>query len=382
MSTYRKSNKKSATVKPPEPSPDTPVYVLYGEDDQRAAAEARRLVEALCPESERALGLETVEGSAENVEAAVRTVQSVMGAVGTLGFFGARKVVWLKRANFFGGDRLGSSAAVKDAVGKLTELMKTQWPEGHQLVIHATAMDGRTAFFNQCKKQGAAHRFDAPEEGDLIRMAREALKAAGKSADGRALERLAERVAGNSRLLRSEVEKLIAYLGDREQLTQDDVAEMVISTQETQAWDYTDAVGMRRTSGALSALRRILYQDPYAVMRLLYSLESRLRDLLVLKDCMRNRWLAVESSRASWNAPPEAETLLETLYPEKRRNPLHMHPYRLARLGEQALQFSRPDLFRAVQWTADAHEACVSSRLPQALLLEVLTVRITGKHAV
>jgi hypothetical protein len=55
-----------------------------------------------------------------------------------------------------------------------------------------------------------------------------------------------------------------------------------------------------------------------------------------------------------------------------------MHPFRAARLAEQAQRFSAAELARACREAVAAHRGLVSSAVPPALGLELLLIRILG----
>ena len=50
------------------------VHLIYGEDDFLAHQAAEKIVNALCPPEEQALGMETIEGDAANSDEAIERI--------------------------------------------------------------------------------------------------------------------------------------------------------------------------------------------------------------------------------------------------------------------------------------------------------------------
>jgi hypothetical protein len=90
---------------------------------------------------------------------------------------------------------------------------------------------------------------------------------------------------------------------------------------------------------------------------------------------LESRWLLRRGASAyGWGElPPEAVALLTTLL---GRDPRAMHPFRVGKLAAQAQQHPLGRLRRCQDLLAAAHEALVSSPVPQPLVLEMVVVRM------
>lgn len=361
------------------------VYLVAGDDDYLIDKEARRLVDEHSPKEEQALGLEIIEGAVELVDEAVQALAQCLEAVQTVGFFGGRKVVWLRNASFFSDSVVGKSDDVKLRVEALTRLIKAGLPEGQLLVISALRVDGRTAFSKACKAAARVIEFKTPErQGEAEQSARDRAMDLWRSlqlkpARAEVIEQFVARVGPDTRRLMQESEKLAAYLGkDERTVTLEAVRAVVSPGRDSIAWDLADHCGQRNLGEALRTLRQLLFQRESPI-GLIIGLENRFRELALLRECMRRKWLRLEGSahyrKAVWNVDGVGEELLSQF----SRDPRKMHWYRVVKLSEQAVAYSLRELLHAQQILATSHEQMVSSSLPQNLSLEFLLIRlITG----
>ncbi len=361
------------------------VYLVAGDDDFLIDQKARSLVDALCPVEEQALGREILEGAVDVVDEAVQVLGQCLEAVQTVGFFGGRKVVWLRNAVFFSDSVLGKSDAVKKQVEALTGLIKAGLPEGQVLVISALKVDGRTAFYKACKAAAEVIEFktpDKPREADqsVRERVRDIWRSLGlKPANEEVTEQFVLRAGDDTRRLMQESEKLAAFVGkDERVVTVEMVREVVAPGRESIAWDLADQAGSRNLGAALVTLRQLLFQRESPI-GLIIGLENRFRELMLLRECMRRKWLRLEGSeryrKAVWNVDAEGEAALSQL----PRDPRKIHWYRVAKLSEQASRYSLRELLRAQELLAETHEKMVSESLPHPLALEFLLIRLIAR---
>jgi DNA polymerase III subunit delta len=363
------------------------LFLFCGDDEFLIDQAAKARVEALCPETERAFGLEVIEATEDDTEKAVQALGQCLEAVQTVGFFGGRKVVWLRGAVCFADSRLGKTEAVKAAVERLTELIKRGLPEGQVLVISALQVDGRRAFFKACKAAGAVEEFKTaskPKEAAQATRARvsEVWAELGlRPAAGAVMEQFLDRVGTDTRQIVNESVKLSTYLGaGTHAVKAADVEAVTASARASMAWDLADHVAKREVGAALRTLRQLLFQREQPI-GLLMGLEGRFRELLVLKDCLRRKVLFVEKdgwkSTPVWAPDEEAEAMLSGL----SKDPRQQHPYRTVLMIEQAQRYSLRELLQAQLELARAHETLISSAMPAPLLLELLVLRLAGRNA-
>ncbi|MDZ4200097.1 MAG: hypothetical protein U1E27_12530, partial [Kiritimatiellia bacterium] len=211
-------SRRATAGEPLEPSPDVPVYLLFGTDDYLVGSEAKRLADVLCPPDRQALGMEEVSGVADTNDAAVAALRRCLSAIQTVGFFGGGKLVWFRDVSFLKTAKILQSDAVKTWLGQLTALIRDGLPPGHQLLITAREIDGRSALAKACQTAGRSAAFNVPERAyeaqpHAEEIARAAFARARLRVGPAELRAFVDKVGYESRPLHQEVDKLATYLG-------------------------------------------------------------------------------------------------------------------------------------------------------------------------
>ncbi len=358
----------------------TSVYLIFGDDEYFVAEKATKLVDSLVPAADRDFGLEIVDGAVELVDDAKRATENCLSALLTLGMFGGTKVVWFKNVSFFTDNKTGKSERVKTVVGKLADIIKQGLPDGITLVVSATKVNKRYAFYKACKANGELHEFSMP---DKVYKVEENI--AGKVklfAAERGLKFLEPvkqeflgKVGSDTRQIVCELDKLATYMGDRKDVTLDDVKNIVSSSKNSLAWDLADAFGARDLSQSLSVLRQLMFQKE-SPLGLIMALEGRIRDLMIYKEGVSRGWVKVSYNGASWdNVPGVVDQMFSDEY---ERDPRSGHPFRIGLLVKQADKFSRAELTNCNELAMAAHESLVSSSIPQPMILELMLIKMLG----
>ncbi len=372
------------------------VYLIWGSDEYEVSQKAKALVESLCPPDQQAFGLETVDGNTPTIDLAVAAINKVIASIRTVGFFGADKTIWLRDVSFLapkaagGGDDAGDDEAaaddeagggdVKERLAILTDEIKKGLPDGQRLVISAAKVNKSYGIYKAIEKTGEIIVFNPPEKGYQAEQATEdyvekALREAGLEARGEVIKEFLDRTGRDTRQIRNEIQKLVLYVGDRKEVRIEDVRAIVSSSREAAAWDLADAVAKRDMPGALATLRHLVSQKE-APQFLIATLEGRIRDLIVFRQCIDKRWLTVKRGRdrvfTDWTVNAEGEAWLSA-FP---KDPRKMHWFRVGLIAEQATKYSFDELLRAHRLTTEAHERMVSTPVPADITLEHLLISI------
>ena len=358
--------------------------LVCGSDEFKASEAARELVNSFCPPANQAFGLEVIDGDREKVDDVAAVLRQCLGALQTVGFFSEAKTVWLKDATFLGDLGVLKSEVVKPLLDELLAECRKGLLPGQKLVISSRSTDKRAAFFKSWQEAGEIRAFDVPfkaqeMEEDAREFAAGLFDKEGIRIDSDALESLIRKCADN-RALSMEVEKLILYVSGRKRVARADVESITSSTRETMGWDLADAFGRRDLASALRVLRQLLFQkeSPHG---LIAGLESRIRELLIIRDCLQRRWARLSGSgnwqKLAWETPPEGEPLFEAF----EKDPRKMNEWRAGKIAQQAMAFSLADLQRCHRLVVEIHERMVSSPVPPETLLELFLVKSLAKGA-
>ncbi|MBU0676790.1 MAG: DNA polymerase III subunit delta [Verrucomicrobia bacterium] len=358
------------------------IHLYCGDDEYQVSHAVRECVNALCPVDQQALGLDIIDGAVNSAAEATDAVTKCLGSLRTVGFFGGRKVTWLRDVNFIGETQTGKAKEVKDRVAVLSAEIKKGLQPDQILVISAGKVDKRSVFFKACQSAGAVTVFAMPDkaykaEEQARGTAAGAFRDAGLQIKSEVLEPFLSKTGIETRQIVQEIEKLAVYMGGRREVTVNDVENIVSASRESVAWDLADAVGTGDLIKSLTILRQLVFQKESEV-GIVILLERRVRDLLLFRTCLDKGWLSLQGSpkwvKLQWGSDPDIDKQLSQI----ENDPRSMNPFRAGRLGHQA---STHSVKRLLRWQAEvgrAHEAMVSSGLPPSLILENVILRMLG----
>ena len=200
----------------------------------------------------------------------------------------------------------------------------------------------------------------------------------------RAVDELTARCGFDSQRLRHEIDKLVAYVGDDDEINEDDVRAMVAATAELEPWPLIDAVSARQPRHAVDELNKLLDQgdSPFAIhgslvrtIRLL--LQARHLWDLGLVDRGLLRWgfaTAIHAKGSDGESTFDRwRRAMDGLLPADDRHALlKQKPYPLQKALVAAQHLSTPALAAALERLLQADLALKSSHLPPEQEMELL----------
>jgi DNA polymerase III delta subunit len=169
------------------------------------------------------------------------------------------------------------------------------------------------------------------------------------------------------------------YVGDRKQITGDDVAAVVTRNKQARAFALGDALGDRDLPRLLRTLDEELWTMQFDSQKseigLLYGLISKVRAMLFLKEMLREGWVKGDVDYTRFKG--QLERVPAGKLPEdKRFNPLAMNPYVLYKALPQARRYSTEELIRAMELLLDCNRRLIFSSLDESLVLQQTLVQI------
>ena len=138
-----------------------------------------------------------------------------------------------------------------------------------------------------------------------VALARSLAKEQGVEFEMGAAEDLAECVSADLQRLKTEIEKLATFAGERKTILLEDVASMVISERTTTVWEMADMIASRQGKRALDFLDRLLRsgEEPIFLLGGLLFMYRKLVEASEVKGVV-NGW---QAARALQMAPEKAE---------------------------------------------------------------------------
>ena len=366
----------------------TRLFLVYGTDDLSATRKADDLAAKLCPPEEQAFGLETIqpESGTDTTDPVCAVLRNTLEALLTPPFLGGNKTVYLRGAPFF--DPLtepGKFAGVKAEVERLVDLLKKGLPEGVFFVLLTDKVNKSTTFYKTFKSLGEIHVFDEPEkskeaEEDFIPRVEKMLADQGLTMPRPVFNAFLDRTGYNLRQAENEIEKLAVYLGDRKTAALADVQLMIAPVRESKLWEFADTFCDGDLAETLQTMRQMFEQGAKPVV-LIVILQNRLREIVVLSDCLKRGWARVSGGnypQMSWSLPPEGEALLASLAKDPRKG----HPFAIAKMAAQANRLPPARWYRWLNAAVDAQAAMTGGEaVAPEVALEVFAARLLGELA-
>ncbi len=188
-----------------------------------------------------------------------------------------------------GGVPDGKNAA--DPADRLARLLEDGFGPGNCLILTADSVDRRKKLFKLIETIGVVLHFGEVKGETLTRetfrqSAQGLLTEAGKTLASDAWMALGRKTGFQLRPSMNELQKLIAYAGDRTVIEADDVEAVVGRTKEDSIFDLTKALSEKNAAVALAALNALLDQGAHHLMILtMISREIRmLIQALILRE--------------------------------------------------------------------------------------------------
>jgi DNA polymerase-3 subunit delta len=372
---------------PRSPAKSTaPVLLVCGEDEFAVKQQARQTYSDWSQEL-GGMDHEIIDASVSNSGEALKALGRLRESLQTLPFFGDGKVIWLQNCNFLGDERTASASAVTETLAELAQELKDFAFEKVRLLISASKVDKRKAFYKAIDKLGTVLLLEgwSSDEKDWAIQAEDwatkKIQSRGKTIDDEALGELVNRVGPNARQLDGEVEKLCLYVGERAEIGVQDVTTICSRNKTARAFALGDALGNRNLPELLQRLDEELWEvrlDPKrSEIGLLYGLISKVRSMILLKEMMREGWVKPVGQYGSFKTQLD-RVPREQLPADRRFNPLSINPFVLFKAMPHAQRYSQEELVRAMELLLRCNHLLVSSNLDEALVLQQTLVQIVG----
>tara|TARA_R110002096_G_scaffold310126_11_gene504729 strand:- start:575 stop:1675 length:1101 start_codon:yes stop_codon:yes gene_type:complete len=362
----------------------TNIYAFFGNDEAQVKEAALRLSQKLAPKDDE-FGLETVSGSADNSDHAVRIIGQTIESIQTLPFFGGDKVVWLQGANFFADNQTGKSETTLSGVETLTEILQSGLPSDVTVIISATDVDKRRSFYKKVSKIAEVKSFDKVDvskagwETAVMGQVSKKAQALGLTFEGNTLERFVLMVGAETRVLDMELEKLSLFVGDRP-ATAKDISQIVAASHTGVIFEIGDAIARKDLPTTLSLIEKQLRRGESAVGILLAAIVPRVRSLLHARDLIERHGIQAGRNYQGFQRQIDSLPASETAHlPRKKDGGISAYPLFLA--GQVSNRFSVSELKNALEACLEANERLVTTQLEPHLVLNQLVTRILTKPA-
>ncbi|MBQ9264622.1 MAG: DNA polymerase III subunit delta [Clostridia bacterium] len=182
---------------------------------------------------------------------------ALIAAAETLPFLSERRFLEIRDSAMLQGDK--SKEYDEDAAVKRLDEYLDHLPDTVCMVFYVRGKaDGRKKLYNILKKKAAIVSFETLEDRELSQWIAKSLARQGKKISLATCQRLWFAAGRELTLLDNEIGKLVAYTGDREEVTEKDVDDICIRSTEYKVFDLTDALLSGRGGEAMDMLSALL----------------------------------------------------------------------------------------------------------------------------
>ena len=276
-----------------------PAILLLGTEPYLRDICRAQLIEQYVPEGARTWAVSRFSAERGDIQAALDQAQ-------TLPMLSPQQVVFLENT-----EAIEEFADKKreDAVELLESYLADPAPFT-VLVLEAAQLDQRMKLSKLLVEKSLVVTVglgDDPNQRNAaaVALARSLAKEQGVEFEKGAAEDLAECVSADLQRLKTEIEKLATFAGERKTILLEDVASMVISERTTTVWEMADMIASRQGKRALDFLDRLLRsgEEPIFLLGGLLFMYRKLVEASEVKGVV-NGW---QAARALQMAPEKAE---------------------------------------------------------------------------
>lgn len=295
-----------------------PVYLFTGPEEYVKLEALAKLREKLLPPGLEALNDATLEGV---------TAQQITDAAETMPMMCERRIVtvrdWAPLLS-------GKSKNEEQEVAWMLRWLESPAPGCALVFFMRQSADGKKKLTAALRKKAAVVDFELLNDADLAKWCKQRLKAQSKRIDTRALSTLTFMAGRELTRLNGELDKLCAYLGDRDTITEEDVRAIVSASLEYNVFELMNHLLAGDMLRAQQTVNSLLQggQNPIGILAMLI---RQVRQMTHMK-------CALEAGE-----PVQAV-----------QERLSLHPYAARQTAKQCARLSRA-------WLTELYEACVES---------------------
>jgi DNA polymerase III delta subunit len=197
------------------------------------------------------------------------SAQDICGQIATPDMFGLKKLIFIHDL---------PSKGVKDILAYLPKVPKTNC-----VVFYSyTSLAKQKKLCEYFNKNAKVVSFDV-EVKNLDRLVTNFFQKHEKQVSDEVVAMICQFLGANLAIMMSELEKLIFYIGDQEEVTEDDVREICCFNQEFVIWDIVNALSGKNVVKAMEILS-IVVENDHSFDHILVMLARAVKLSLLLKD--------------------------------------------------------------------------------------------------
>lgn len=294
--------------------------------------------------------------------------------------------MWLDQVIVYCVQQKMEVSVYQDDAEVLNDAILTGCPKTNHLVLTTDFVDKRRKLYKTVNNIGVAIDCSVPkgeraadkrrQQEALKAHIRETLRKEGKTIAPGGFEALYDKIEPGMRNFNTELEKLIAFVGDRKEVLPSDVEIVSKRTKQDPVYEMTNAIAERDTRRALFFLDSLL-KNKFFPLQVLSAATNQIRKLILAKDFIRARY------GSGWRQDLSYAAFQKTILPEleKRESDLltkKAHPYAIYMTFKQTDNYALEELIGALEVLLDTDIRLKSSGQDAKIALEHAIMRICG----
>ncbi|MCL6589579.1 MAG: DNA polymerase III subunit delta [Firmicutes bacterium] len=315
-----------------------PAYLFLGEEELFQQELVHAAVEKLLSLEEREFGF-------LRLHAANVAPLELVSQLETPAFFTGNRVILLES---FEESAAGVEEAALKGLGNL--------PPGVYFFITAAKLDGRKRVHQELQKRVTAVDCAKLRPADLGLWIRQRAEKMGLKLTAAQIGLIGERLGTDLLRIRTELQKLRAFAGDKAEVSNPDLEALIPGEPESDIFGLIDAVARRDPRLGLPKLEDLLDSG-----------ENELKILIMLARQFRNITAAIAARE-------------QGLTPKQLAESLGINPYVAEKSFTQSGQFTLPSLQRILERLINADYNIKTGQREPRLELELAVVEITANH--
>ncbi len=219
-----------------------PLYLFVGKEDFLVDECLRLIIDRLVPSEMRGFNLDVMYGSKSEAK-------DVVAHASSYPMMGDRRVVIVKEF-----ERLVLSDTAKEVVENYIQHLL----ESTCLVLISSEPDFRKRPYTELKKVAKVISCDPLYDNQVPLWISTRVRSKKKEASPEACRMLQAYVGNSLRSLDNEIDKLLIYIGERKEITEEDIAAVVGASKGYTVFDLQNCIGNKDTKAAMTILARMM----------------------------------------------------------------------------------------------------------------------------
>lgn len=217
-----------------------PIYLFTGNDDYLKREAVQKLKKALLQDGSEAFNFNTYEIGKCDIRYVIDMLRSIP-------FISGKRLVLLKHIDI----------ATPDVQNAIVQYVKTP-SKSACLVLDSSKGELLGTFYRNIRKFAREISFTAPKANRIISWIQKEVKAQGKAIAYDAAHFLKELKGDDINGLRTEIDKLITYIGKRPSILKEDVEEIVGSSASRNVFEFVHVLSRKDAKKALLIAKELL----------------------------------------------------------------------------------------------------------------------------